>query len=164
MITRVIQTKINMVLLEDYKVLLREANLSPELIRYLEMMSEKQITLPRRFPQSALLLSCQSGSMADRFVRTICVLCSSRDAIWRRNLNYETAFRILVFAHVAHCSMIINPIPFFRDLVFLIHWIILLTIGFKHLGQITTGKAILLALSTHSIDSFIYLLLLVWDV
>ena len=61
-------------------------------------------------------------------------------------IDFEMIFRVLVFAEVARVSLIINPIPFFRDLVFGLHWLILLTIGLRWCGGLSTGKATLLAL------------------
>lgn len=61
-------------------------------------------------------------------------------------MDYEMIFRVLAFSEVARSSYIINPIPLLRELIFFIHWLVLLTLGFKLVGQMATGKAILLAI------------------
>ena len=146
MISRVIQTKIGLVYLEESMQVFERFNLPPEFTQALEMELQKSSTLLNIFFKQL----CCSAANPVRWLIVLFVLAAFYAVLgilFGGKLDYETAFRVLVFAHVAHCSMIINPIPYFRDLVFLIHWIILLTIGFKHLGQISTGRAFLLALS-----------------
>lgn len=66
--------------------------------------------------------------------------------VFSGKMDYEMVFRVLAFSEVARTTFIINPIPLLRELVFLIHWLVLLSIGFKLTGEMPTGKAVLLAL------------------
>jgi len=61
-------------------------------------------------------------------------------------VDYEMIFRVMAFAEVAKATYIINPIPFLREFIFFFHWLVMLVIGFREVGELSTGKAVLLAL------------------
>jgi len=61
-------------------------------------------------------------------------------------VDYEMVFRVLAFSEVARSSYIVNPVPILREIIFVIHWVVLLSIGFKLTGGMSTSKAVMLAL------------------
>jgi hypothetical protein len=70
-------------------------------------------------------------------------------------IDYNLCFRVHAFSAVASTVMIIMPIPYLREILMLVHWFFLLVTGFKHLGKMSSGQALIMALLPLAVFLFI---------
>lgn len=145
MLARVIDTKLSFMVMPRYLEWLQSINAPAGAIDLLRQAFERS---PR--VQDLLLQQlCCSGASPLAWVVMLFVIAAFYSVIgllFSGKIDYEMVFRVLAFAEAARCTWIVNPVPTLRELVFFLHWFILLAIGFKHTGSLSTGKAILMAL------------------
>lgn len=63
--------------------------------------------------------------------------------LYPEKLDFDLIFKVLVFSEVARATYIINPIPMLRDLVFLLYWLILATLGFSQAAGMSVLRSLL---------------------
>jgi len=145
MLARIVDTKLTFTILPRYLEWLQSMNAPAGLI---DLLQQAFAGSPRI--QDVLLQQlCCTGASPIAWVILLFVIAAFYSVIgllFSGKIDYEMVFRVLAFAEVARCSWIVNPVPTLRELVFFLHWFILLAIGFKYTGGMSTGKAILMAL------------------
>ena len=145
LLARIIDTKLTFTIMPRYLEWMQSMNAPAGLIDLFRQAFERS---PR--VQDILFQQlCCTGASPIAWVILLFVIAAFYSVIgllFSGKIDYEMVFRVLAFAEVARCSWIVNPVPTLREVVFFLHWFILLAIGFKYTGGMSTGKAILMAL------------------
>ena len=145
LIASMIEFKISQAVMPQYFNLLRNLQAPPALIELGEEVIQQTPTVMNLvLNQLCCMVANPALWVINLFI--LSAIYAVVSLLFSGRIDYEMVFRVMAFSEAARASLILNPIPYFRTLLFLIHWIILLTLGFHCVGRMSLGKALLLAL------------------